>query len=519
MAFINTCDRDFLTAISKLDYCNPFTRRRIDCEREALGDQFVEAEAIWSNRPDLEHERANIGRLIERVEPTVEQLRKRLVKGVKARDGDLVLYEDLVMYQLYHRYRLDLHEHILRTAEGKDGQLQRVRCYTNFAGDFGYYLKLANVQMPTQYAPAHMFAIFFQIRRAFHHIFHHIIGGSMPAARLRAAVWQSIVTHDMHRYRRILYDKMGDITTLVTGQSGTGKELVARAIGLSRYIPFDPKTQKFVENFAESFHALNLSALSPTLIESELFGHKRGAFTGALADHTGWMELCSPLGTVFLDEIGDLDASIQVKLLRVLQMRTFQCLGDTKTKRFEGKIIAATNRNLTAEMHANRFREDFYYRLCSDMITTPSLHEQIADSPGELQNLILYIAKRLTGSVEAETLANEVETWIDQHLDRDYRWPGNIRELEQCVWNVLIRNEYHPPRSLVDDGGADSIDALTADMRAVKLTADELLCRYCTLAYAQTGSYEQAARQLQLDRRTVKRKIDDSLLEQFKASS
>ena len=129
---------------------------------------------------------------------------------------------------------------------------------------------------------SHLFACFFQIRRAFDLIFRHIIGASRPAANLRATVWQSIFTHDMRRYRRSLYRRMHDVTTLVTGPSGTGKELVARAIGLSRYIPFDPDREMFVADLDGSFHALNLSALSPTLIESELFGHRKGAFTGAL---------------------------------------------------------------------------------------------------------------------------------------------------------------------------------------------------------------------------------------------
>lgn len=109
----------------------------------------------------------------------------------------------------------------------------------------------------------------------------------MPAARLRAAVWQSIFTRDLERYRRSLYRRMHDISTLIIGPSGTGKELVAQAIGLARYIPFDPEKQAFTQDFTESLHALNLSALSPTLIESELFGHRRGSFTGAVQDRTG----------------------------------------------------------------------------------------------------------------------------------------------------------------------------------------------------------------------------------------
>src|SRR5262249_20140703 len=162
-----------------------------------------------------------------------------------------------------------------------------------------------------------------QVRRAFHFIYRNILGESAPAVRLRAAVWESIFTRDIRRYRRSLFRRMGDVATLIVGPSGTGKELVARAIGLARYIPFDPDREAFVEDYAGAFYSLNPSALSPTLIESELFGHRRGAFTGAVEDRIGWLEACRPLGTVFLDEIGELDPAIQVKLLRVLQTREF----------------------------------------------------------------------------------------------------------------------------------------------------------------------------------------------------
>src|SRR6185503_12223975 len=143
---------------------------------------------------------------------------------------------------------------------------------------------------------AHLFACFYQVRRAFHHIFENIVGRTLPAARLRAAIWESIFTHDMRRYRRSLYARMGDVATLVTGATGTGKELVARAIGLSRYIPFDEKRERFSGEAQAAFIGLNISALSPTLIESELFGHRKGAFTGAITDREGFLESCGPLG-------------------------------------------------------------------------------------------------------------------------------------------------------------------------------------------------------------------------------
>jgi transcriptional regulator with AAA-type ATPase domain len=498
MIFTSDAEQQLVSAVTRLVFTNPFLPERIECERAALGEAFIPGDRVWNALADPQREASNVAKIGERAESLVESARKRLSDGAKASAEELNLYEQLVFYVLYHRSR----ERLGGMLDRKPGGTVKASFYADFARDAEHLLALPGRKLasPADVAP-HLFACFFQIRRAFHHIFANIVGRSIAAARLRAAAWQSIFTHDVRRYFVALYDRLGDFTTLITGPSGTGKELVARAIGLSRYVPFDPKTKSFSEDFADSFHALNLSAMSPTLIESELFGHRRGAFTGALEDRPGWLEVCPPAGTVFLDEIGELDPLIQVKLLRVLQTRTFQRLGDTQTRHFKGKIIAATNRDLAAEMSAGRFRKDFYYRLCSDMVRTPGLREQIEDSPDELRGLVLFIAKKLAGD-EAEGLANEVLSWIASHLGKDYAWPGNFRELEQCVRNVLIRHEYHPPAPATTDG-EDFAQALTEG----RLTAEQLLRRYCKLVYAQTHSYEETARRLGLDRRTVKSKV------------
>ncbi|MHC4980235.1 MAG: sigma 54-interacting transcriptional regulator [Planctomycetota bacterium] len=513
MTLLSAADRRFVEAISKLVYCNPFMPERIEYERQALGDRFVDAPLVWSLQPDDEGERPNIARLLERVEPMAAALRQRLGSGARVEARDVALYEDLVLYMLYQQYRGDLHETVVSGLEGR-GSTGRLRCWRRFRTDFKQYLEIPGLTMPSAYEPAHLLACFYQIRRGFYRIFRGIVGGSMPAARLRASVWQSIFTHDLRRYARVLYQHMGDMTTLVTGPSGTGKELVARAIGQSRYIPFDDEAERFTEDFASSFFPLNLSALSLTLIESELFGHKRGSFTGAISDRTGWLEVCPPLGTVFLDEVGDLDPSIQVKLLRVLETRTFQRLGETTDRKFRGKVVAATNRDVAEGLQEGQFRDDFYYRICSDTITTPPLAAQLVDDPRDLHNLVLFIARRIVG-VEAERVTEEVVGWINEHLGRAYAWPGNIRELEQCVCNVVIHRRYEPPRTRP----GDAREMLADDVRSASLTAQELLGRYCTLVYAECGSYEKAARRLDLDRRTVKARVDPRLLDALAGGS
>src|SRR5437867_3320161 len=389
MGFMSAEERALAAALSRLGYANPFLPERIEAEGAALGPAFVHADRVWSVRTDRTVQNPNVARLAERAAGLAALLRERLAAGAEPAEADRVLYEDVVLYLLYTRYEDDLLDLVVKAADGGDGG-RRAPFYEKFRADCQHFLALPGAALPGHHEPAHLFACLFQVRRAFHHIFWHIIGGSMSMARLRAAVWQSLFTHDMRRYRRALYERMDDVTTLIVGPSGTGKEVVARAIGLSRYIPFDVRAQRFAVHFGDLFHPLNLSALSPTLIESELFGHKRGAFTGALQDRAGWLEVCRPLGAVFLDEVGEIDAAIQVKLLRVLQTRTFQRLGDTQDRKFTGKIIAATNRDLAHQMQRGQIREDFYYRLCSDMITTPSLAQILRQSPDELHNMILF---------------------------------------------------------------------------------------------------------------------------------
>jgi transcriptional regulator with GAF, ATPase, and Fis domain len=292
------------------------------------------------------------------------------------------------------------------------------------------------------------------------------------------------------------------------GRRGAGKELVARAIGLARYIPFDEKTQAFAEPAAGAFVPLNLAALSPTLIGSELFGHRRGAFTGALEDRKGWFETCPAIGSVFLDEIGEIDPAIQVKLLRVLQTRTFQRLGDTADRTFAGKLIAATNRDLRQALADGCFREDFYYRLCADLLVTPSLAERLRDTPGELRTLLRAIARRVAGDEEADDIAAEAEAWIAEHLGPDYAWPGNVRELEQCVRNLVIRGTYKPQRPVPVGARAQFLDAVATGT----LSVDALIRHYCTWVYALTGSYSETARRLGLDPRTARDRVDPAWL-------
>ena len=199
-----------------------------------------------------------------------------------------------------------------------------------------------------------------------------------------------------------------------------------------------------------------------------------------------------------------------MKLLRVVETRAFQPVGDTASRRFHGKIIAATNHDRGDAMREGRFREDFYYRLCSEQVRTPSLHSQVQESPEVLHELIFFMARKVAGE-EAADRAPAVGHWVKQNLGLEYAWPGNYRELEQCVRNFLVRQEYQPPSS----DGYGAAQTLAKNLQQGALTAQQVLSYYATLVYANTVSCQETARHLKLDRRTVKSKIDLDLLEQL----
>jgi DNA-binding NtrC family response regulator len=453
--------------------------------------------------------------LRKRSEDLCERIRNQLDASRDATPADLEVYEGVALFLLYLRFS-DKFMPLVSGPQASGVRSVSVRFWDDFLRDFERLLRPGGLALPYDHKADLLIAGFFQVERAFTHIFEEIVGGSMAAARLRAAVWQSIFSHDMRRYLRVLHGRMSDLPTLIVGPSGSGKELVARAIAKSSFIEFEPVRGSFVAGEGELFVPVNLAALAPGLIESELFGHVKGSFAGAYKDREGWLEKCGKHGAVFLDEIGELDGSIQVKLLRVLETRRFERVGSTETLSFGGRIIAATNRDLAAEMDAGRFRRDLYFRLCADQVTTPSLAEQLAAVPDELNDLVRFIARRTLGpsphaEEETERLTKEVVDWIRENLRDNYPWPGNFRELGQCVSNVMIRGSYLPPSR------RRPVEELLTQVRGGTATRDELLGRYYALVlYQSDGNYREAGRRLNADWKTVRDRYDRAFYAQLK---
>jgi two-component system, NtrC family, response regulator HupR/HoxA len=212
-----------------------------------------------------------------------------------------------------------------------------------------------------------------------------------------------------------------DVSVLLTGESGTGKELAARALHYNSL------------RWDQPFVVENCGALPDELLESELFGYKKGAFTGAVEDRAGLFERASG-GTVFLDEIGEVSPAFQVKLLRVLQEGEIRPLGSSQTRQVDVRIIAATNRDLEQEVREGRFREDLYYRLATVTIQLPALRERKVDIP-------LIANSILEGSMKQ--LGKQVQGFTSETLAcmQGYHWPGNVRELQNEIRHMLVMGD------------------------------------------------------------------------------
>jgi len=212
-----------------------------------------------------------------------------------------------------------------------------------------------------------------------------------------------------------------DSTVLIQGETGTGKELIARAV------------HNISSRCGRSFIKLNCAAIPLDLLESELFGHERGAFTGAIAQKTGRFELADK-GTLFLDEIGDIPLALQPKLLRVLQEQEFERLGGTRTHQVNVRLVAATHRNLTEMMKRGEFRSDLYYRLNVFPVTLPPLRARCEDIPALVTHFVEMFCRRMDKQIDnvpEETMAALCS----------YQWPGNIRELQNLIERAVILSD------------------------------------------------------------------------------
>jgi transcriptional regulator with GAF, ATPase, and Fis domain len=278
-----------------------------------------------------------------------------------------------------------------------------------------------------------------------------------------------------------------DTSVLVLGESGTGKELVARALHR-----LSPRAQK-------PFIAINCAALTDTLLESELFGHEKGAFTGAVAQKKGKLEMAEG-GTVFLDEIGELAPLLQAKLLRVLQQREFERVGGTRTVQLDVRVVAATNRDLATEARRGAFREDLYHRLNVVALRVPPLRER----PDDVLPLARYFLDRAAARCRRRVAG--ISPQAERRLEA-YGWPGNVRELENAIERAVVLGDSEAlqpedlPEAILDSAAAAEPGALRASV--IQSKRDLILAAW----RESGGDHNQAAAKLKIHPNSLRRLI------------
>jgi two-component system NtrC family response regulator len=323
--------------------------------------------------------------------------------------------------------------------------------------------------------------------------------GPVNAARQRRQLdqqfaFQDIIGQDaqlLHVLRQVGQVAATDAAVLIEGESGTGKELIAEAIHRN-----SPRRQ-------QAFVKVNLGGISSSLFESEMFGHRRGAFTDAKADRVGRFELANG-GTIFLDEIGELELASQVKLLRVLQDRTYEVLGDSKPRRLDIRVIAATNRNLAELVAQGRFREDLFYRINLISVRLPALRERPADIPLLTQHFIAQL--RATYQRPALKVGTRALHWL-----REQPLPGNIRELKNLVERAVLVSGHE--ELVPEDFQANAIPARPPEAGELpapgSITLDALEAQMIRQSLAHyDGNISRVAKALGLSRGALYRRLE-----------
>ena len=303
----------------------------------------------------------------------------------------------------------------------------------------------------------------------------------------RESLWEGFIAQSdsMHQVFSIIEDVAPTPTPVhITGETGVGKELIAEAIHMQSQRSEGP------------FIAINCGALSETLLESELFGHERGAFTGAVKARRGRLEMANK-GTLFLDEIGEISPKMQVTLLRVLEEKTFQRLGGSESISTDFRLLSATHRNLPQLIRENQFRDDFFYRINVITLEVPPLRERLEDVPALADHFFdLYVqetGKRLEGFTQRAL-----------GMLMAYAWPGNVRELR----NVIERAVVIARGKIIGAEELTFLDSSTKDCRLGTLTLHEVeISHIRAVLEACSWNVSRTAKQLEIDRSTLNRKI------------
>jgi DNA-binding NtrC family response regulator len=518
----------FLFPASFLYWTNPFEPTFSALQAFALGMVRHDGGAVEEREP-AEQLAPDAGKLFDEMADAADAIRG----GLEVDDDDAEVQQGVAIFALFTRYGRELQGVI--DDKGVDAPF-----YGRFAEDHARVLGHGRTTAPA--APL-LFELFYQARRAFHFISTRFRGPAPCVAAVRAALWKANLGGDVRAYAGGGYQRMDATPVLITGETGTGKESAAQCVGWSRFVPFDARVRRFALPYDADFHARSVVEAAGGLVESALFGHKKGSFTGAAGDAIGCLAQPREHGTLFLDEIGELPKHVQAKLLRPLESREYVPVGETKPHRILGRLVFATHRDLLAMCRAGAFRPDLYERINAVVVRLPPFRQILAEAP---ESLAVYVAGMVAEKVAPEGRAHwtaRVVRSIEEQSPR-YAWRRNLRELRNYTHRfVLSGGDTPPPGEAVHGGPAEAAPAARAEearapSRAVGgddeappsseilgrvgkegwLSPDELLRAYVTRVYFLTAeNLAETARRLGTDWRRVRKLVDPVRLERLRA--
>ncbi len=512
----------FLEPVSLLYATNPFEPAWQGRMKRALGADYVPEDGS-AGSPVAAFDR-NADRLAEPLAAALAGAARRLADGAVGTPEERAVYQGAALFGLWNNYRPHLQG--LIDADGVEAPF-----FDDFAKSHRFLFGHPGLRVPE---PAHLLAFFYQARRAWYFAAKTLLGASPSAMAARAAVLRANLGADICAYVAGLYHHMDEIPVLITGETGTGKDVAAGCIGRSRYIPFDAHTRRFLRKLADDYHVRSLCEVPPELVASALFGHKKGSFTGAIADALGFLMLPGRYGTLFIDEIGEILAHVQAQLLRPFQNREVVPLGEARARKILGRLMFATNRDLEAMCGRGEFRPDLYERMNGVRIHMPPLRQMLAEAPEELAG---YVRAFMTGKLDDP---DQVEAWTARVVETiratkgGYAWPRNLRELRNYTERYILMGYGSTPppppaeyvvRPQAGEAGArapesvcvPSSEVLGRRAKAGEVTLGEVARALVTRVHASTGeNTAETARKLGIDYRTVQRWVDPKRLARWR---
>lgn len=455
---------------------------------------------------DPEH---NARRRAVRAQYLLERAHAALSAGAE-RDSECTrLYEGLLRVVLQSKFE-PMFRSLAQACQSAGLMLRRVASYEQFVKDAEPWLALPGEPLGLRTGLPHLFAFLFQIRRAAMLIEGQpLLGRSRAADEVRAALWRAVFSRDLARYERMLYRQMHRLPVLVVGPRGTLKEEVARIVGLCGYVPFDAERLRFTSEPAMSLRHWDARTGLPG--QAELVPAPRGqgadesepvrepAVGAGVSRHDCWV----------LGEVDRLDSTQQSHLVERLE----GLLGRGEPGRGPGlgpRMIAVSDEELETAMTAGTFREDLYFFLSAHRVELPALATELRQHPDDLTFYVSQALAPLLEGSELRAATEEVVQYIERKLPQ-HVFPGNQRELAHCARAILMGGDYRPKSRPVE--AADAVlSGLAQRFISGDFDMDGLLDAYCTLMYGRTGSYQESARRLGIDRRTVKSRVNAALL-------